>query len=66
MIFSPVQSMAESQLNSSARAIRKTALACLPRLRRRFPHVLALSSWNCPLEKSCEHDFLSRTAPWLN
>src|SRR5699024_1746396 len=49
-----------------SRAIRKTALTCLLRLCRCFPHLQALSSWNCPLEKSCEHDFFSRTAPWLN
>ena len=34
----------DKKCNSSARAIRKTALTCFLRLRRCFPHVLALSS----------------------
>ena len=64
----PGCSMAELRGNRQqfSRAIRKTALTCLLRLRRCFPHIRALTPRNSPIEKSCKHDFLSRAVPWLN
>lgn len=43
----------------SGRAIRKTALTCLLRLRRRFTHELALIPYIFTLAASCEHGLLS-------
>ena len=42
-------------LTQFSRAIRKTALSCLLRLRRCFAHILALSSCAAPLACACRH-----------
>ena len=52
--------------NSSARAIRKAALACLLRLRRFFAHELALSSSDCPSPDSYASINPPPDIRWLN
>ena len=50
---------------SSARAIRKTALRANCGYRRCFTHEQALTSYRCPLAKTCKHVCFLYTV-WLN
>uniref|UniRef100_UPI003AB99EFA hypothetical protein n=2 Tax=[Ruminococcus] torques TaxID=33039 RepID=UPI003AB99EFA len=52
--------------NSSARAIRKTALRAYCGCRHCFTHKKALSTYRCPLAKTCKHVLCFPNTIWLN
>ena len=50
--------------NSSARAIRKTALRAYCGCRHCFTHKKALSTYRCPLAKTCKHVLCFPNTVW--